>query len=182
MNGTVQALKVQKSREVLQWCIYGSLKMAHQPTGPDWILVWAGTIALLRAVGHVLDKEGSDPKTDQRLQTAIKGHWSSLKKTKPNPAIFWKFIQEDRNILLKDGEFRAGQSVEIKLTGVSATFLTENQTPPPVSPQPPSEPIYSYHMNDGDFVGRDPRDLVAEAIRWWEAQFQQIESAALNEG
>jgi hypothetical protein len=46
------APKGDKAREVLEWCRYGHQKMGSNPTGPDWVLVWAGAITLLRAVGH----------------------------------------------------------------------------------------------------------------------------------
>jgi hypothetical protein len=46
-----------KAREILEWCRYGLQKMESDPTGFDWVMIWAGTIALLRAIGHALDKE-----------------------------------------------------------------------------------------------------------------------------
>jgi hypothetical protein len=38
------------------------------------------------------------------------------------------------------------------------------------------ETSYSYHMNEGDFTGRDPRDLIDEAIAWWHEQIFKIEN------
>ena len=61
--------------------------MSSNPTGPDWVLVWAGTIALLRAVGHVLVKEDST-KSDARVKKAQRAWWDTLNATKPNPVYF----------------------------------------------------------------------------------------------
>jgi hypothetical protein len=59
------APRAGKAREVLGWCRYGHRKMMSDPTGQDWVLIWAGTIALLRAVGHALEKD--DAKSDARV-------------------------------------------------------------------------------------------------------------------
>ncbi len=90
------APKAGKAREALEWCRYGHQKMmSGDPTGQDWVL----TIALLRAVGHALEKE--DAKSDARVKKAQRSWWNTLKATKPNPSIFWEFIERDRNLLLK---------------------------------------------------------------------------------
>ena len=56
------------------------------PTAPDWVLIWAGTIALLRAVGHALDKE--DAKSDARLREAQGSWWKELKAHEAQPVYF----------------------------------------------------------------------------------------------
>lgn len=37
----------------------------------------------------------------------------------------------------------------------------------------------TYEMLDGVYKGRDPRDLVLEAIQWFEGQLDQIERDAV---
>jgi hypothetical protein len=39
--------RADKAREYLECCRHGHQKMSSNPTGPGWVLVWAGTIALL---------------------------------------------------------------------------------------------------------------------------------------
>ena len=39
-------------------------------------------------------------------------------------------------------------------------------------------PTYNYKMNSGPFAGQDPRDLVRDAIKWWEEQLDDIEQKA----
>jgi hypothetical protein len=186
--------RAAKAREMLEWCRHAHRRMTENPTGRDWVLIWAGAIVLLRAVGHTLAKE--DAAADAHLKKAQKCWWDNLNNTKPNPAIFWGFIDRDRNKLLKEAELTVGQSTTISLQGLSATAiaagigqgLTETRQSSPqhgtrTGQENPSAPppitIHNYHMNSGHFTGQDPRDLVKDAVEWWETQLTQIEQKAL---
>jgi hypothetical protein len=94
-----------------------------------------------------------------------------LKATKRDSPIFWDFIDHDRNQLLKEADLTVGQSAEVFLSG--GTIPRHAPLPPP-----PLPPIYTYHMNSGTFAGQDPRDLVRDAIEWWEKQLDDIEQKA----
>ena len=184
--------RAAKAREVLEWCRHAHGKMKSNPTAADWVLIWAGTIALLRAVGHALHKE--DAARDARLSKEQGPWWQKLKHTKPDPAIFWDFIERDRNKLLKEAELTVGQGLHvamhdaacasdtysISIAGQEPSEPAEQQSPPPSAhPAPPSASLtYSYHMNSGPFAGQDPRDLVRDAIEWWEKQLSDIEQEA----
>jgi hypothetical protein len=178
------APRAVKAREALEWCRHGHQKMGTNPTGPDWVLVWAGTIALLRAVGHALLNE--DAKRDASLEKEQLAWWDKLKATKPNPSIFWQFIERDRNRFLKEAELTAGQSATVFVQGVSANGRAGDvsgrivgQEPPQPEEQPPlPSAIYTYHINSGPFAGQDPRDLVRDAIEWWEKQLDDIDQKA----
>ena len=41
--------------------------------------------------------------------------WKGIKANKPEPMIFWEFIEKERNLILKEATFRAGQSVAVTL-------------------------------------------------------------------
>jgi len=157
--------------------------MISNPTGPDWVLTWAGTIALLRAVGQALVND--DAKRDARLMNALGAWWAALEAAKPDPAIFWQFIERNRKLLLKEAELTLEQSIRdfstITLKGDLSARRGRQQ--PPLQPQQKSRPlgpawINTYQMTSGFFVGRDPRDLVGDAIEWWEKQLADIEAAA----
>jgi hypothetical protein len=168
------APKADKAREALEWCRYGHRKMRSNPTmGPDWVLdwvlIWAGTIALLRAVGHVLVNE--DAESDARVKEAQRAWWDTLKATKPNPSIFWEFIERDRNLLLKGAELTVEPSATVFVSGGAIPLHAPRPPPPP-------PPIYNYKMKSGRFAGQDPRDLVRDAIEWWEKQLDDIERKA----
>jgi hypothetical protein len=145
------APRAAKARAVLDQCRHAHQKMGSKPTVPDWVLIWEGTIALLREVGHELER---DVESDARLKQAHRA-WLNTRK-KPNPPIFWDFIQ---NSLLKEAELAVEHSVTI--------------TQPPSPP-----PIHNYKMNFGRYAGQHACDLVREAIEWWEKQLDCIEQKA----
>jgi hypothetical protein len=151
------APRAAKAREVLDRCRHAHQKMGSNPTVPDWVLIWVGTIALLRAVGHELEK---DAESDTRLKQAHRA-WLNTRK-KPNPPIFWDFI-------LKEADVDVEHSVKFTLPISGGTI-------PRHAPQPP--PIYTYQMTSGRFAGQDTRNLVRDAIKWWEKQLDDIEQEA----
>jgi hypothetical protein len=167
------------ARNVLKRAEYMSTELRADPRGDAWEAKFSASIALLRSVGHVLDK--TDGKRSAKLRAAIDQWWTPINagKRQKAPEIFWAFIDEERNLILKEGDVRAGQSTMIELVGVSATALVAGQTPPPPPPPPkPPKATHSYHMNHGPFAGRDPRDLIEEAIAWWRTQLDLIEEKA----
>lgn len=65
---------------------------------------WVSSITLLRASMHVLDKV--DRKKSAELSDKVREAWVELKASKPQPEIFWGFIEEERNLVLKQYEIR----------------------------------------------------------------------------
>ncbi|MEX3982138.1 hypothetical protein AB4Y45_24530 [Paraburkholderia sp. EG287A] len=63
---------------------------------------WFGIVGLLRSVGHVLDKV--DAESSPEMRRAIREKWSELTATRPEPMIFWGFIEAERNRFLKNYE------------------------------------------------------------------------------
>jgi hypothetical protein len=72
------------------------LKIAQ---GEDWRRRWISTVTALRCVGHVLDKV--DGQRDHKARDVINKWWKQTKESKPEPAIFWGFIESERNTALK---------------------------------------------------------------------------------
>ncbi len=103
---------------------------------------------------HVLDKV--DAAGDSKVRAAADEMWRELKASKPQPDIFWRFIDEDRNLILKEYQHRAGQSATV-FVGVGSTATT-------------------YHMNSGPFIGEDPRQMAGEALDWLSAVLDDIEA------
>jgi hypothetical protein len=134
----------------------------------------------LRAIGHALEKE--DAESDHRLKNVQDEWWGRLKATKPDPHIFWEFIERDRNLLLKEAELTVRRLLQgflqdgIALSGnLDGQELPQQRAPRAPPPLPPSD---TYQMKSGRFVGQDPRDLVGDAIVWWEKQLDDIEREA----
>jgi hypothetical protein len=169
-------LKANRAREILDYCRHGLTELQKDPTGYEWILRWVGTLALLRTVDEVL--KNVDAQSNPLLAKARSNWKNELKRSQP--AIYWEFIRGDANKLLHQAEIRAGQSASVSIAGVAADARAAGEEKPPLpktnSPKPSSS--VSYQMNSGTFAGRDPRDVVREAIEWWQNQVATIEQDA----
>ena len=104
---TGSAPRAKQAREVLNWCRHALQELQEQPTG-NWIVKWAGTLALLRTVGEALTKV--DVQTSPALCVAHKNWQQRVDRKNP---IYNKFIQGEANRLLHQAEVRAGQSARV---------------------------------------------------------------------
>ena len=166
--------EAKMARMVLEDCRYALTELRNDPQGPAWRIRWFGAVAMLRAVGHVLEKV--DAKSCPELKKANDDWWTDLKSTKPNPAIFWQFIDTDRDAILKEYDHRAGQSVTI-MSGVTQYDLRTGQE---MTVTPGGPTTFTYEIHGGPFDGRDPRDVVRQAIEWWDQELTAIEKDAAD--
>jgi hypothetical protein len=121
-------------------------------SGGNWRVDWLATIALLRAVGHVLSKVdgGAD-----RAKAAIEAAWEQW-KTDPADAIFRDFIEQERNTVLK--EYVLGSTAPaFLLKEDGGRLFLENGSGALLLEQPSLGPV-------------------EEALRWWEEQLDAIEA------
>jgi hypothetical protein len=125
-------------------------------------------VALLRAVGHVL--RNSDAKADPILESVVLEAWNRLSSTKPEPAIFWQFIEEERNNILKEYRLTAGQGVTVRPGTLHINMKTGEQWADHGLPT-----LYHYEMNSGLYAGVDQRVVLTEAIEWWESYLAEID-------
>ena len=87
------------------------------------------------------------------------------------PAIFWQFIEKDRNMLLHD----AFLSVVLEVTRTSSV-----KAYPDLSELPETTLVRNrYNIETGSFAGRDQRDVILESIDWWERQITSIEEGTV---
>jgi hypothetical protein len=135
---------------------------------PIWRAQWVGLVALLRAVGHVLAKV--DVKASVAARVAIDEAWSGLQRTKPEPRIFWQFIETERNNVLKAYAFAPGVNVTLRLGAVWSNVATGESGSSPGGPA-----SYEPFMSCGPFKGREPTDLCREAIDFWREYLDGIE-------
>jgi hypothetical protein len=133
-------------------------------------------VALLRAVGHVL--ENVDAKSSPAMKKAVQEEFRALRDTKPEPRIYWSFIREERNNILKEYGFTARQNVTVRpgTTGINLNTGEEWEVAPSLTT------LYDHVMGAGPFAGHDPRDLVAEAIEWWGEHLDRIDHRASAPG
>jgi len=154
---------VEKARSVLGDCKH-ALNLLQEEQHPDTFRVlWVAGVALARAVGHVLQKV--DGAQSEAMKQAVASAYSSWKSDRAGNAIFWDFIEQERNQVLKQYEvgFFAGP-VNVVAGGEIHT-LDEHLFCP---------------ITDGKFAGEDCRDLLEQAIEWWEQQLNDIETTVFS--
>jgi len=84
----------QVARLVLEDCRGGLADLTDRVQGATWRRRWVAVITLLRTVGHVLNKV--DASSSPKLKAAIANAWGDLNRSKPEPRIFWEFIDQER--------------------------------------------------------------------------------------
>lgn len=121
---------------------------------------WVLGVALLRSVGHVLRK--IDSERDPCIAEAVGTAWERCKANKEMNAVFWEFIEEEPNNILKEYEFGfLSGHIDILVTPGGTLFALDNNLFCPVA--------------NGRFAGEDCRDVLAEATAWWERQLSAID-------
>lgn len=150
-----------KAREVLADCKH-ALDLLQDESDPNTFRVlWVAGIALARAVGHVLQKV--DGESDNHLKQAVASAYTSWKANRASNSIFWDFIEEERNQVLKQYEIGFfGGPVDV-LAESELHTLDDNLFCP---------------LADGAFAGEDCRDVLEQAINWWELQLAEIKTSA----
>lgn len=148
-----------KARSVLADCKH-ALDLLQEESHPDTFRVlWVAGIALARAVGHVLQKV--DGEQDDATKKVVASAYASWKADKPGNAIFWEFIEEERNQVLKQYEIGFLPGPVNVLAGGDVHTLDDHLFCP---------------ITDGAFAGEDCRDVLERAVEWWERQLAEIES------
>lgn len=70
---------------------------------PEWRMHWVYGVTMLRTVGHVLDKV--DGVRSNLHRSAVSSFWRNWKSNRMQHWVFWEFIEQERNNLLKTFNF-----------------------------------------------------------------------------
>lgn len=121
--------------------------------------LWIGGLALLRTVGHVLQKVDGK---DEQIAVSLARIWPQRRKD----SIFRDFIENSRNRAIKEYEF--------DIYDLSTVLVvTENER----GSQVPSlfNDCEFMPLLDGFGAGNDARDVYDAAIRWWNDVLGEVE-------
>lgn len=162
--------------------------------GSTWRRRWITAVVLLRMVGHVLEKVDGK---EHEISSIIDLWWNDLKRNKKMHAIFWNFINEQRNNILKEYNLGAGQGV-VCHPGTGTVHVEGSRPIVNVgknsdSSEPPSDDDHQadtyqkdnsemghidwiYKITSGPYEGMDQREVLREAISWWESQLNEIDA------
>lgn len=145
------------ARRVLDDCRGAVDEIGNGVQGSAWRRRWVAAVVLLRTVGFVLSSV--DSKISPEYKRAISEAWTHLKESKPQPEIFWGFIDAERHNIVHEYEVGAGKGVTIF---VGNPGYTEDH----------------YLVTRGPYSGRDQREILRHAIGWWETYLDSIDRSA----
>jgi hypothetical protein len=162
------------ARQVLADCEIALEMLEAEQDMARWRVHWAGALALVRSVGHVLQKvDGADPNVRRQVDIAYR-RWKSQKAKN---AVFWEFIEEERNNILKEYRFNVHPLEHVDVAVMMTVRHPETgelyRIPEVV---PIGENIYR-PIVDGYSDGNDARDVYREALDWWKTELTTIERA-----
>ncbi|WP_294993845.1 hypothetical protein [uncultured Stenotrophomonas sp.] len=136
-----------------------------------WRVIWASAIALIRAVGHVLEKvDAKNPK----LKPLIKCSYARWKRD-PEHEIFREFIERERNNLLKEYESNVHPLEQVPVfVSLTLTSVEGSVQQAYVDTFDIGENIYRPLLS-GPWEGDDCRDVLDEAIEWWGRELDSLD-------
>ncbi len=154
-----------KAHQVLDDCKVALTLLESETQSDVFRVLWVAGISLARAVGHVLHKV--DAERDEATRRAVEAAYQTWRRNRCENAIFWDFIEEERNQVLKQYEigFFAGP---VDVVAGAENFILDDHLFCPIT--------------DGPYAGEDCRDLLEQAIEWWSKQLAQIEESILGQG
>jgi hypothetical protein len=107
--------------------------------------------------------------SNTKLAAAFHQWDNELGRSKPEPEIYWEFIVNERNQLLK----------EYAATPVQATLVHEMRFDLSTGATENLGLTRQEHvMAEGPFAGQDQRHLIKQSIQWWQAELERLDSKA----
>ena len=150
---------------VLDDCKLAFARLGAAKDEIDRRLMWVLCCALLKSASHVL-KDVDAKSGDKILEEIIDTWWDKTKDNKSLYPLLWKFINAERNNILKRYEFNVQFTFEeFSLVTETGDHLVDElgntlggvsdflQEPNPV------------------FGNKTPMTMITEAIAWWEDEF-----------
>jgi len=149
-----------KAKQVLEDCRRAHSLLELETDPQIFRILFVSAVTLCRAVGHVLDKV--DSREHPELEVPVKNWWNNLNSDKTKNTIFHNFIEQQRNNIVKEYVFSHDDQDQpiIVLPEMEAFTLDE---------------LLFCPITDGEFAGEDCRDILNEAIKWWDEQLTKLE-------
>ena len=166
---------IETARIVLQDCKFAIRNYSIKLQSEELRICWISILSLLRTVGHVLDKV--DKKKSRENEQAISEWWQTIVKSKPEPKIFWEFIDKYRNEMLKTYNHGIERYMTIngpEINGKKTYFQIDNANSRGGTGDSPGSVTTSY-LKDGVFAGQYEKDIANQAYDWWSLQLDLID-------
>jgi hypothetical protein len=151
IKGDLEISVTATARKILADCETAHELLETESDAVRFRLLWVSGVALLCSVGHKLQKV--DSRRDPQAKEAIEEAWKRWKSDREAHAIFWEFIEEERNNILKEYEFGfLSGPIEILVVPGNELFTLDEELFCPIA--------------SGRFAGQDARNVLAEGIEW----------------
>lgn len=162
------------ARQVLSDCRL-ALDMLHAEIDPDrWRVHWAGGVALLRAVGHVLLNVDQPTSADlMKIANAAHKRWKS---DDPAHAVFRDFILKERNNILKEYRSKVHPLDTVAVAFRVTLVHPETGEISYVDEVAELDENLFRPLVEGYGAGEDARDVFEEAVAWWERELSLVEA------
>lgn len=139
---------------------------------------WFTVVGLLRAVGHVLAKV--DAESSEAMRIAVQQTWAQLSASRPEPVIFWGFIDTERNRFLKSYEHGISRTLKVP-TLLPGIYMTSDRAKSRGSQLNPGTKLKSV-ISTGPFAGQSERTIAWQAHDWWEHYLDGVDAIAASSG
>jgi|SRR5450432_2769453 hypothetical protein len=157
-----------KADEVLQDCIYLLKKYDKNLQGIDFTLNWYNIVSLLRTVGYIL--KHVDTKISLKHKNVITEEFDRIGKSKPEPEIFWKFIDLERNFLQKEYKRNVKRTLTLPTNGIFMVIETGGSTK--ITLRDGQE--FKSTITEGHYKGQNEFEVAKLAVKWWESYIENI--------
>jgi len=167
-----------QAREVLSDCRLALGLLEEETDLRTWRVLWAAAVSLIRAIGHVLDKvDGKNP----AIKSISNRMYKDWKSSASEHLIFREFIEKERNNLLKEYQINVHplEEVPVVLQAVLQPIGGGEAITVAVDTMEMGENVYR-PMMEGPWEGDDAREVLTEAIEWWEVQLDAIDEAVVG--
>ena len=167
-----------KARIVLQDCQRAVASHTLELQGEELRVSWVAILTLLRAVGHVLNKVDSN--SSPAMAQAVAEWWKAMSASKPEPAIFWQFIENARNRVVKLYEHGIWRQLVLEgpeYQGRPTTILVDQANARGGRMTAQDGHVIS-KLADGAFAGQSERDVAIEACKWWRGVLDRLDARA----
>ena len=161
----------EAARRVLADCEVALDMLEDERDEQRWRVLWIGAMAILRAVGHVLLKVDGDIPRQRELINAAYRRWKDDGRSEHS--VFRRFIEEERNNILKEYRLNVVDSGEVGVVVVAGdpeAGCVTDETPSLLDEN-------LFRPVTGSFgAGEDARDVYREAVKWWDTELSRLES------
>ncbi|MBN9244289.1 MAG: hypothetical protein J0I98_16000 [Mesorhizobium sp.] len=167
------------ARTVLGDCRIALEMLDLEADNDRWRVHWAGAVALIRAVGHVLDKVDGQQSSVKAAARAAFARWKS---DDPEHVIFREFIEAERNNILKRYESKVHPLSDVPVAIILTLVDPKTGENKQVGMDELLDENIFKPMVEGYGEGNDARDIYREAIAWWERELDAIDSVVGRHG